>query len=75
MAAPGELGLEAKQAASWKQSEAGRWLWLLHLFIHLMWDITVPQKASPPFQNTSLGTVLGLGNKGRTLLKNKNTRS
>lgn len=42
MAAPGDtLGLEAKQAASWKQGEAGRWLWLLHLFIHLMWDITV----------------------------------
>lgn len=42
---PGDtLGLEAKQATSWKQGEVGR---LLHLFIHLFTSLS-HRSHSPP---------------------------
>lgn len=50
------LGLEAKQAASWKQGEADRWLWLLHLFIHLFTSLFYSTEASYHLQNASSGT-------------------
>lgn len=77
MAAPGELWLrqpgdtlwlEAKQAASWKQGEAGRWLWLLHLFMQLFTSLS-HRSQSPPLEYQPGHRSSGWGMKDRIFEK------